>query len=261
MTSPSWLRPLFARPVTRPIRKAPARCRPRVEALEDRTLPASFTAGTAAELVAAIAAANAAGGTNTIALTAPTTSPYTLTAVDNTTDGANGLPVIAAGNRLTIVGDGDAIQRSTDAGTPAFRLFDVAAGATLTLQGLTLNNGLAFGSGVSAQGGAIYSQGELTLSGVTVRNNTAHGSNGAHALSGQGGAGGDAFGGGVYVAGGTATLTNDTLDGNTAQGGDGGTGDLGHLAGGAGGNASGGGVYVAGGTATVTNDTLSGNTA
>jgi hypothetical protein len=28
----TWLRSLFARPVTRPIRKAPVRCRPRVEA-------------------------------------------------------------------------------------------------------------------------------------------------------------------------------------------------------------------------------------
>ncbi len=37
-----------------------------------------------------------AGGSNTINLTAPTTSPYVLTAVNNTTSGANGLPVIAA---------------------------------------------------------------------------------------------------------------------------------------------------------------------
>src|SRR5262245_47293895 len=36
----SWIRQLFARPVTRPIRKAPARCRPALEALEDRALPA-----------------------------------------------------------------------------------------------------------------------------------------------------------------------------------------------------------------------------
>src|SRR5262245_32475521 len=40
MTLRSWIRQLFARPVTRPIRKAPARCRPALEALEDRALPA-----------------------------------------------------------------------------------------------------------------------------------------------------------------------------------------------------------------------------
>jgi hypothetical protein len=35
----SWIRPLFTRPVTRPIRKAAARCRPALEALEDRLAP------------------------------------------------------------------------------------------------------------------------------------------------------------------------------------------------------------------------------
>jgi len=35
MTKRSWLRSLFAHPVSRPI-KAPARCRPAIEALEDR---------------------------------------------------------------------------------------------------------------------------------------------------------------------------------------------------------------------------------
>src|SRR5262245_61607766 len=39
MTSRSWIRKLFARP-PRPARKAPARCRPAVEALEDRLAPA-----------------------------------------------------------------------------------------------------------------------------------------------------------------------------------------------------------------------------
>ena len=37
MTSRSWIGKLFAR-TPRPTRKAPARCRPAVEALEDRTL-------------------------------------------------------------------------------------------------------------------------------------------------------------------------------------------------------------------------------
>jgi hypothetical protein len=39
MTPRSWIRTLFARPVTRPVRKAPARCRPALEALEDRAPP------------------------------------------------------------------------------------------------------------------------------------------------------------------------------------------------------------------------------
>jgi hypothetical protein len=83
---------------------------------------------------------------------------------------------------------------------------------------------------------------------------------------GSGGSGGDACGGGLYLAGGSATLTNDTLSGNSAQGGGGGGGGggFGHASGGSGGsggNASGGALCVAGGAATLTNDTLSGNSA
>ena len=53
-----------------------------LERLEDRTLLTSYTAATVSDLIADINAANKAGGTNTIALTAPTSSPYVLTAVD-----------------------------------------------------------------------------------------------------------------------------------------------------------------------------------
>ena len=271
MTVRTWVRKLFARPATRPTRApagtGPAQWRPTVEALEDRTLLNAYTAGTVADLIHDINLANAAGGSNTITLSAAPSAPYTLTAVDNTTDGATGLPVIAPGNNLTIVGNSDTLGRSTASGTPAFRLFDVAGGAALTLKGLTLQNGLASGLGVSAQGGAIYTQGPLTLDGVTVQNNTAQGVNGAQGVSGGAGDnGGDAFGGGVYVAAGAATLTNDTLSGNTAQGGGGGNAGGGGSRinggrGGDGGNAFGGGVYVAAGAATLTNDTLSGNSA
>ena len=278
MTVRTWVRKLFASAASRPIKapagSGPARRRPTVEALEDRALLNAYTAGTVADLIHDINLANAAGGSNTITLSAAPSAPYTLTAVDNTTDGATGLPVIAGGDNLTIVGNGDTIGRSTASGTPAFRLFDVAGGAALTLEGLTLQNGLASGSGVSAQGGAIYTQGALTLNGVTVQNNTAQGVNGTQGVNGgAGGNGGDAFGGGVYVAAGTATLTNDTLSGNTAQGGGGGNACAGGIhggggggrgnggSGGGGGSASGGGVCVAGGTAALNNDTLSGNSA
>src|SRR5262249_3505405 len=100
------------------------------EVLESRTLLSGAlpfaTAANASQLVADIAAANMAGGANTITLAANTT--FDLTAVNNTVNGANGLPVIGASKavNLTIVGNGDTIDRSTAAGTPAFRLFDVA---------------------------------------------------------------------------------------------------------------------------------------
>jgi hypothetical protein len=117
------------------------RARLTLEQLEDRLVPSNFTAAAVSDLIADINAANQHGGTNTITLTAPTTSPYTLTAVNNTTDGATGLPVIAAKDNLTIVGNADIIQRSGASGTPGFRLIDVAAGASLTLQNLTLQGG------------------------------------------------------------------------------------------------------------------------
>src|SRR5262249_30144606 len=136
-------------------RKPARQFRPQLEALEDRCVPTSYTAASTSELIAAINAANMAGGTNTIALAhSVTNTPITfhLTAVNNTTNGANGLPVIAAkkGGSLTIVGNGDTIERSTAAGTPAFRLFDVASGSSLTLQNLTLQYGLAQGQGTAA---------------------------------------------------------------------------------------------------------------
>jgi hypothetical protein len=65
------------------VRPAPTRRRPRltVEPLEDRAVPASFTAATVADLVADINGANQAGGPNTITLVAGTT--FTLTAGSN----------------------------------------------------------------------------------------------------------------------------------------------------------------------------------
>jgi hypothetical protein len=63
----------------------------------------SCAAGDVACLLAAIATANANGETNTITLAAGT---YTLTAVDNTTDGANGLPSVTSAWPLTIRGRG-----------------------------------------------------------------------------------------------------------------------------------------------------------
>jgi hypothetical protein len=251
----SWIRKLFASRTPRTIRKAPARRHLHVEILEDRLVLNSYTATTTADLIADIGLANAAGGVNTITLTAPNSSPYALTVVNNTTHGATGLPVIAAGDNLTIVGNGDTIQRSVVAGTPAFRLFDVAAGATLTLKSLTLHDGLAVGTGVAAQGGAIYGAGTLTLDGVTVSGNVAVGGVAAKDSNGS-----DAFGGGVYVAAGTATLTNVTFSANVAQGSDGSVDSIG-LNGFNGGDAFGGGVYVAAGTATLTNVAFRSNSA
>ena len=106
------------------------------ERLEDRTLPSNYIAASVSDLIADINASNQTGGSNTILLAPKTT--FDVTAVNNTTNGANGLPVIAKNDNLTVTGQGgDILQR--DPGAPAFRLFDVASGGTLMLNYLTLN--------------------------------------------------------------------------------------------------------------------------
>src|SRR5262245_62490994 len=71
MTSRSWIRNLFAL-TPRTVRKEPARFRPRLEPLEDRLAPATFTVRNtndsgADSLRQAIIDANAASGADTIA--------------------------------------------------------------------------------------------------------------------------------------------------------------------------------------------------
>jgi hypothetical protein len=233
------------------------------------------------ELIAAIEAANVTLESDTISLVAGTT--YTLTEANNANHGPTGLPVIALGENLTIIGNGAVIERSTAGETPAFRLFDVAEGAALTLENLTLQGGLAFGAGAAASGGAIFSQGLLELTGVTVQKNQAVGSRGTNAfyyvsrggdvVGFAGTVGAAAFGGGIYIAGGTALLTDVTLSSNTAQGGDGGDGLFVHVSknsridgggkipSGNGGAGLGGGLYAAGGMVTLANTSVLSNKA
>ena len=98
----------------------------------------SCTAGNVACLIDAINQANANGEANTITLKAGT---YTMTAVDNNTDGSNGLPVVTS--PLTITGrkaETTIIERG-GAGVPQFHILNVAPTGTLTLQKLTLRGG------------------------------------------------------------------------------------------------------------------------
>src|SRR5437016_1430451 len=89
---------------TRPASRRNARLL--VEPLEDRAVPASFTAATVADLIADINTANLTAEADTISLAPGKT--FTLTAVNNADHGATGLPVIAAsGGGLTIVGNDD----------------------------------------------------------------------------------------------------------------------------------------------------------
>jgi len=256
MSLSSWLPWTFSRSQARrgqrhnPVSR-PKKARLVLEPLEDRALLSSYAAASVSALIADINLSNTAGGSNTISLTAPTTSPYILTAVNNTTDGATGLPMIAANDNLTILGNGDTIERS--AGASNFRLLDVASGASLTLQNLTLQGGYtSWGSGLGnpyGGGGAISNQGALTLSGVTVTNN-------------QVGAGWKAsVGGGAIWSNGSLILENGTLLTNNTATGPPGLGSGSCCSGYPPGNAYGGAVYIAGGIANISNTTFTNNRA
>jgi hypothetical protein len=219
-----------------------------LEQLEDRTALSNFNAATVSHLIADINAANKAGGTNTITLAQKTT--FTLTQMDNNTDGGNGLPVIAANDNLTIVGNIDTIQRRSN--SDAFRLFDVASGASLTLINLTLQNGLTSNapniSNANA-GGGILNNGTLSVSGCTLSGNSADGAGGgicnvgSLTLSGCTLSQNSAGQGGAIWNDGTATVQTSTLSHNSAAG-------------------AGGGIYNAPyGTLTVSASTVSKNSA
>jgi hypothetical protein len=218
-------------------------------------------------LIDAINTANANGQENTIRLAAGT---YMLTAVDNGTFGdANGLPLITS--PLTITGRGaetTIIERG--AGAPSFRILEVAAAGTLSLNRLTLrggggfvlgNGGAIFNSGaltvtrstirgfnVGLSGGAIFNSGTLTVTRSTIRDNAA----GAHA--------------GIDNSGGTVTITNSTIEHNIGFHESGG---LGNIAGTivitattfAHNDADGSGAILNTGTLTVTNSAFTDNRA
>jgi hypothetical protein len=199
-------------------------------------------------LVAAVNAANAAAGGGTVTL--PAGCVYTLTAANNATDGGTGLPVIT--RNVTVQGNGATIARSSAAGTAAFRVFDVASSGHLTLNSLTLKNGLA-DNGTDG-GGAIYSHGSLSVTSDTFTGNSSPAatgtSGGAINSSGALTVTLSAFSGNTGQEGGgifneslqTATVTRSTFTNNTAT-------DFG-----------GGGLVSADGTTIVTADTFVGNT-
>jgi hypothetical protein len=178
-------------------------------------------AGDVVSLIDAINQANANGEANTITLAAGT---YTLTAVDNNTDGPNGLPSVTS--TLTIRGQGSestSIERNFGGMPPAFRLGHVAAAGNLALKGLTLRGGLTTGGG----GGGIFSRGTLALTHTAVVNNNGDGGNLFNAAGGTvtiaystiaNNVSGHDSGGLFNAAGGTVFITATTFAHNQADG-------------------------------------------
>ncbi len=163
----------------------------------------------------------AGAGSDVIELAA---GSYTLTVPHNNTDDGTGLPVITSS--MTLNGNGAVIERSAVPGTPDFRLFFVNAAGNLTLNDLTVQNGLVNTDGTGVGGGGVYNAGTLTLNNTSLLHNASGSSGGG--LSNWSGAtasltGGSVSnnsttnaGGGIYNRSGSVTLTDLAVTGNSS---------------------------------------------
>lgn len=270
MSSIWWLRPWAQRwfgyrwpraSSARPSASWGRRVRPRLECLEDRITPTTFTptvftdgvnTGTVQTLRDAVLVANNDSGTDTdtIQLQAGT---YTLT-IANTdskheTAGKEGdLNITSTKHALVIQGATDANGKPATfiEQTVADRIFQIVhAGATITFQNLVIEGGdaredggegTAAGSTDALGGGILDDGGNLTLSNVVLQNNSARAdSNGAQ-------------GGGIRDDGGNVRLSKVVLQSNSAQAG-------------AAHDASGGGIYTDNGSLTITASVIRDNKA
>jgi hypothetical protein len=176
----------------------------------------------AGSLRQAILAANATAGADTITFGSALGGTLTL---------ASPLPTIADAAGLTIRGPG--VNTITISGDHAVRVFNVASGAALTLDALTVANGGKADLVASdlVDGGGIYNAGVLTITNCALSGNTAGlGSTNSSGIGTDGG-------GGIFNSG-ALTVTSSVLSGNAA----------GY-----------GGAIFNSGTATVTDTTISGN--
>src|SRR5262245_55329080 len=148
MSMRSWIRNVFARPATRPIRKAPHRFRPALEALEDRTVPSTFTVlntlddGSAGTLRWAVDQANSNAGADTIDFDSGVFStPQTITLT-------GGQLTLSDAATTTITGPAAGVSLS---GNNTSRVFGIASAASAALSGLTISGGRT-----SLQGGGTF---------------------------------------------------------------------------------------------------------
>lgn len=263
----SLSRRVFGKPTSR--RTQRPRFVPRLEALEDRRVPATFTvanlndSGTGS-LRQAIADANTISGADDVVFQTGLPGTISLTSGE--------MPIT---DSVTITGNGAA--NSVIDAQQASRIFNVTGTAgNVTLAGLTLTNG-RINSGVAQVGGAVFfrSSGTLTVSQSVLSGNSATITGGAiHALQGSvmvsqstlsgnsASVGGAIFGetaatvavmgsalsgnaatasGGAISVGNNTNVIRSTFSGNTAN--------------------TGGAISLDAGVATVTQSTFSSNTA
>jgi hypothetical protein len=188
------------------------------------------------QLIGDINYANTSGGIFTINLQ-PNTTFDLLTYNGSDAFGAELLPIIGATNavNLTILGNGDTIQRDATNALYKVRLLEVAGGSSLTLDQMTLQNGYSD----AFNGGAIYNFGTLVISNCTLSGNISFFSGYVASLRGG-------EGGAIYNNAGTVKISNSIISGNWAT---------------SNGYTYGGGIYNAAGTVTISHSTISGNDA
>src|SRR6266851_2691924 len=147
MMKRSWIRQLFARPVTRTIRKAPHRARPALEVLEDRCVPSTIVVNNPTDtpvtgkidLRQAIVQANTTGGDQTIVFD----STVFNTAQTITLAGTQ-LELTDTTGTETITGPAAGV---TVSGGGLSRVFQVDASVTAPISGLTITGGTTTGNG------------------------------------------------------------------------------------------------------------------
>jgi hypothetical protein len=215
-----------------------------------------------AELKAAINTANSNGKDDIINLA---TNTYTLSAVDNLTMGANGLPVIGTdGNHsVTIHGHGSTITRS---GSTPFRILQCAESSRVFIDDLTISNGLIalFAAGNSIGAGIFNNGGTLTVTTCTFNSNSVQGTPGGDGISVEpNGNNGDSAAGGAIGSSGALTASGCAFTNNSAGGGKGGNGFNGGSggSGGNGGSGEGGAIALGPGANIIRSCTFTGNAA
>src|SRR5262249_6849263 len=223
---------------------------PRLDPLEDRTLLSTYTVSNLADsgdgsLRQAVLDANANQDDDQIVFAAGLQGTIALTSGQLTITDVN----------LTITGPG--ASQIAVSGSDASRVFNIPAGVTAEIDGLTITHGMA------GNGGGINNAGHLTLVGCTLCHNQARGAPRSPAPGGGGlnlgtltiadstfsanlvvgglGASNAGQGGGLAGFGGTLTVSHGMFSDNRAIGGAGAPGVAGD-------NGAGGGLWNGGGS-------------
>lgn len=253
MNSPTWIRRLVSRSISRRLRKTPHRRRLTIMSLEDRSVPAVFTVLNANDTGAgslrqAVADANATIGADDIVFGDGSGSGGTnfLDATPDTILLSSGAITFAGDTALTrVIGTGANLLTVSGGNTQG--VFWVNSGILTSISGMTITGGNS-----ASTGGGVNSFGTLTLADCSISGNTSTGRGGGIysstaltmtncTVSGNTAGGTFRYGGGVFAFG-TASLSNCTVAGNSGD--------------------TGGGVQKGNNaTMTLTNCTISGNSA